>query len=240
MRPRAFSLIELIVVIAIIATLIGIILPSLGASREASRRVKCLANLRSFGQAIAAYMNDSDTILPYVRPFHEPGGNVNDPSLLDIMSAYLSVDPPERERPGDSTSFYTRVADVFKCPSDLTGNDARTNFQPVWRSAGISYEYFAGAIMLGAEFATIPAAVSPKAVTLTYQQPEWRDLPVMMDNDDWHPGRAGATPRNALFYDGWRPDWAGPFVKLDVTTPRMQKLICDVTRFGGVPRPGCN
>ena len=94
---RAFTLVELLLVIAIIAILVSITIPALGSSRETARRIKCLANLKGIGGGIAGYMNDSKDLLPRVRPLHASGGNTNDPSLLDVMVVYLSVNAPERE-----------------------------------------------------------------------------------------------------------------------------------------------
>ena len=59
-QRKAFTLIELLVVVAIITLLISILLPSLSAAREQSKRAKCLANLRSFGAANSVYASEWD------------------------------------------------------------------------------------------------------------------------------------------------------------------------------------
>lgn len=64
-KKSAFTLVELLVVISIIALLMGILLPYLGQAREQSRRAACMANLHSIGQSIYIYANDNeDKLIP--------------------------------------------------------------------------------------------------------------------------------------------------------------------------------
>ncbi|MEM9913499.1 MAG: DUF1559 domain-containing protein [Planctomycetota bacterium] len=61
---RAFTLIELLIVISIIALLIGILLPALSSARKSARSMACLSNERQIGLAVQVYANDYKQNVP--------------------------------------------------------------------------------------------------------------------------------------------------------------------------------
>lgn len=67
-RSRGFTLIEVLVVVAIIALLISILLPSLQQARNISKMMVCQAHLKEVGTATQMYLNDSKDMMP--GPLH--------------------------------------------------------------------------------------------------------------------------------------------------------------------------
>ena len=74
MRKRAFTILELLMVVGIIAVLAGILLPSLSKARDNSRTLACLAHLREFGAAWANYATENEEVLMPSRMYEKPGG----------------------------------------------------------------------------------------------------------------------------------------------------------------------
>lgn len=63
-KNRGFTLIEIMVVIAIIITLAGLLMPALTRARRQARRVECINNLKQIGIALHSYALDNDEKFP--------------------------------------------------------------------------------------------------------------------------------------------------------------------------------
>lgn len=64
-RDQAFTIVELLVVISVIAVLMSLLLPALAGARDSARTTRCLANVRSTAQALMMYADDFKERLPH-------------------------------------------------------------------------------------------------------------------------------------------------------------------------------
>jgi prepilin-type N-terminal cleavage/methylation domain-containing protein/prepilin-type processing-associated H-X9-DG protein len=80
---RAFTLIELLIVIAIIGLLAGLLLPALSMAKERARRISCLSNQRQIGLAAQLFMSDNEGSLFH----HHEGWVLDDGTQVDDLPA---------------------------------------------------------------------------------------------------------------------------------------------------------
>jgi len=114
-----FTLIELLVVISIIALLVGILLPALGAARKSAQNVQCLSNQRQVGIAIGSYAADN-------RDFVVPWRSWDNPKPPKGSAAWSATSSFIGNWVWTSTIViggYGAERDMFKCPSFPEADD---------------------------------------------------------------------------------------------------------------------
>jgi prepilin-type N-terminal cleavage/methylation domain-containing protein/prepilin-type processing-associated H-X9-DG protein len=140
MKSSGLTLIELLIVIAIISILAALLLPVFARARESALTLQCLSNLRQQGVAIALYQRDYDGYYPYAVDNFTKQAALNthpgDPGYTPYVP-YLAKMPDYVE----VLYPYVKSPEVFHCPAEhyLIGSG------PIWqmyRVYGCSYEYY--------------------------------------------------------------------------------------------------
>lgn len=139
---RGFTLIEMLVVIAIIALLVAIITPAVNRALDNSRRIACVSNLRSLGQATLAYVVDHNQQLPFINAGSGPGSGYANPPWFNLLAPYAGAVVRS------NISLEPGTERVFRCPAQ------RGNF-------AISYGPSIGAFVDGNSTLNYDAVVSP-------------------------------------------------------------------------------
>ena len=111
---KGFTLVELLVVVAIIAILMAILLPALSMVREKTRLIACMSNMEQIYRAFALYANENNDLCPscYVGRYVN---TMRDDMLIYFYKNGRQVDNPYVFRcPSDN--FYFKESDTGGCP----------------------------------------------------------------------------------------------------------------------------
>lgn len=131
---RAFTLVELLVVIGIIAILIAILLPTISSANKQAKTTACAATLRSLGQALAGYANENKGYYPYGyyvanSPTATSGTTTagdSDPNKnvyvwWSVLRGYMRGKgaPADNSTEANNGSTLTRFMEAFNCATGL-------------------------------------------------------------------------------------------------------------------------
>jgi type II secretory pathway pseudopilin PulG len=157
-KPLAFTLVELVVVIAIVAVLGCLLLPGLNGARNKARSIQCLSNLRQWGLAYRQYADDNHDFLPRRGQGVKPLDQIDRPEdWFNALPPYLSLPPyrqlftnhqrlmagshspfvcPVATDPG-SNHFLPYAMNMNLCPWGNSGASEATKFADVVRAAQV-------------------------------------------------------------------------------------------------------
>lgn len=224
---RAFTLIELLIVVAIVAVLIAIIVPAISRAREQARIVKCLVQQRSLVQAVSMFADQHNGY----GQLMVVGG-----TRLPIHRQRYAYEPPGRMFPSNGAGLVLSPWIIAYAPyigaTDLT-----------------SEEYFLegglGAARRIAQKGTLLGALRKKRQVTTLQCPSYRDLVSLVSSPSFAFGLlsynisldlfGGALPFGGIWRAG--DQYGGPELrgKLDrVVRPHEVLVFVD----GGSNNPG--
>lgn len=105
MSRRAFTLVELLVVIAVIAVLAGLLLPTLGHATEQGRATACLSNLKQIGLALRLYLDENGNRMPVMQNRGRGTNLVVTNAIADVLSRPLG-NPRVLRCPSDRERFF--------------------------------------------------------------------------------------------------------------------------------------
>ncbi|MCX7934563.1 MAG: type II secretion system GspH family protein [Planctomycetota bacterium] len=135
-NPAGFTLVELLVVMAIISILAAMLLPALTNARYTAQQASCLNNEKQIGAAIMLYTNDNNGLLPDISgnatchlslhngyDWGDPGANGDEKSVGWWLLAGKRYLGPNQYENYDDRGGYTGKGDaLYRCPSRRHGS----------------------------------------------------------------------------------------------------------------------
>jgi molybdate transport system regulatory protein len=133
-RAKAFTLIELMVVVSVISLLLCLTLPSLNRARVAARQTLCQNRLRQWSLAFELYVNVNNDYYPHTDGRDRTDSNpITEADLADYYSGWIDVLPPLMEQtPWRDHDYWNKPGTntIFQCPSARLAPDELYKYKP--------------------------------------------------------------------------------------------------------------
>lgn len=118
-RSKAFTLIELLAVVAIIVILAALAFPVLSKTADAGNRAKCAGNLKNLASGVLAYVGENNGKIPYCNYVVPPHGGYSQIPWMRALAPYLGFEwTDENWRQWTAQKVRKGLPAVFYCPSD--------------------------------------------------------------------------------------------------------------------------
>ncbi|MDD7983973.1 prepilin-type N-terminal cleavage/methylation domain-containing protein [Lentisphaera marina] len=111
---KGFTLIEVLVVVAIIGILASLLLPVLSSARAKSKQAVCMSQLKQLGIALYNYLDDNDAYFPYTRKV----SNNDIVTWDDLISGYDGRDPMTFSEMKLAVITADQDSELYRCPAD--------------------------------------------------------------------------------------------------------------------------
>ena len=117
-KKCGFTLLEILVVAAIIALLAGILLPAISQARAKARRTACMSNLSQLAKAVMMYVSEHQSTYPVIAS--RPTMDSSKASLKQALARYVS-DERLLRCPDDRQKFYETEGSSYEWNAVLNG-----------------------------------------------------------------------------------------------------------------------
>lgn len=132
-RRTGFTLLELLIVVAIIGILAGMIFPAVGYVREKAKTDQCINNLRQWGIALQGYLDEHRGVFPsYGCEAADMRPNLEDATAwYNVLPAYFSDDVPALKDCNPVPTPGKGIRSPFLCPTDKGGGGGTNSTETI-------------------------------------------------------------------------------------------------------------